>query len=531
MGINYIKKIINKIKKIKINPYSRVFIILAAVTIFILGFVLGKTTSVSAHKQESSIQIPIAQSQDSAPAQPAQPVSIEQPQGAIITTKPIVQQAQIQAQPPVIPVVTQPAVSVPVVKAASVINQKTISVSIRANDGLEKIFKRNSIDIKTAKTILGLKQTSLLNNLRAGRKLSLKIEKITKPVLVPAALSPVKSTNSKKSKNKSEKKDKTRNISQANYKLVELIYIADELNTITVTAHGNSWQVKLKHVEPTVKLSYVSAIVDGSVYSAASKKGIPRKIVAQLSSMFNKKADIGKMRKGDRFALCCKEYFIGNKKIKESEVLAAEIVHNGKLQRMVSFTDPKGNTDYYTPQGYNSNPPFIRIPVSYKNIVSRFGMRNHPILGYTRMHKGVDFSASHGTPVQAACSGVVEFAGRSGGHGIMITLKNGIYKTLYAHLSKITPDVRSGCRVSKGQVIGYVGATGLASGPHLHYEVHVNGVHHDPLTVKLPEGTMIPDEYRKSFFAQARKALAQLDMHRNSNRQMIAMNDSNNKLV
>lgn len=539
MVSSYTKKIKNKIKRIKFNSQSRFFIISVAIAIFVLGFILGKITSVS--KQEGSIQIPIIQNQSLIPVQIEQqgaiittaPVAqqIQQPQGALITTKPIAAQ---QVQAPVASVVAQPATSAsgtPVVATAPAVSQKTISVSIRSSDSLEKIFKRNGIDTKSASAILGLKQASLLNNLHAGKKLSLKIEKIIKPALVPVALPPAKSASSK---NKNKKKDKTKkikNTNQASYKLIELVYIADELNAITVTAHGNSWQVKLKHIEPTVKLSYVSAIIDGSVYSAASKKGISRKVVAQLSSMFNKKADIGKMRKGDRFALCCKEYFIGNKKIKDGEVLAAEIMHNGKLQRMVSFTDPKGNKDYYTPEGYNSNPPFIRIPVSYKNIGSRFGMRTHPILGYTRMHKGVDFSASHGTPVQAACSGVVEFAGRSGGHGLMITLKKGAYSALYAHLSKLAGHVRSGSYVKKGETIGYVGATGLATGSHLHYEIHVNGVHRDPLTVKLPEGEMIAAEYRKSFFTQARKALAQLDMHRNSSSHMVAMNDSDDKLA
>lgn len=545
MVFSYIKKVNNKIKRIKINPQSRVVVILAALIVFALGFVLGSATS--ARNKKGNEQVSISQSQILIPVQSeqsndaiattapiVQQAQAGQPQGAIITTTPIVQQAQIQSPvAPAVPVVAQPAANIPGAPAAlavPAINQKTISVSIRSNDSLEKIFKRNGIDTRAAKTILGLKQTSLLNNLHAGKKLSLKIEKIIKPVLTPVALPPVKNISSK-NKSKSKNKDRAKNTSQANYKLIELTYIADELNTVTVTAHGNSWQVKLKHIEPTVKLSYVSAIVDGSVYSAARKKGISSKMLAQVSSMFNKKTNINKLSKGDRLAVCCKDYFLGNKKIKESEVLAAEIVHKGNVQRMVSFTDPKGNRDYYTPQGYNSNPPFIRIPVSYSHIGSRFGMRTHPILGYARPHKGVDFSASHGTPVQAACSGVVEFAGRSGGHGLMITLKKGAYSTLYAHLSKFAGHVRSGSYVKKGETIGYVGATGLATGPHLHYEVHVNGVHHDPLTVKLPEGEMIAAEYRKSFFAQARKALAQLDMHRNSGNQMVAMNDSNDELV
>jgi len=547
MVFTYIKKASSKIKRIRINPQSRVIVILAALIIFALGFILGSATSV--RNKKSNTQLSTVQDQILIPVQSEQlndavvttsPImqqaQAQQPQGAIITTTPIMQQAQTQSPAtPITPVVAQSAANIPGAPSAivaPVINQKTISVSIRANDSLEKIFKRNSIDTKTAKVILGLKQTALLNNLHAGKKLSLKIEKIIKPVLAPTALLLDASINSKnKNKNKKKKQDKTKNTSQSNYKLIELIYIADELNTVTVTAHGNSWQVKLKHIEPTVKLSYVSAKVDGSVYSAARKKGISGKMLAQLSNMFNKKANISKLHKGDHFALCCKEYFIGNKKIKDSEVLAAEIMHNGKLQRMVSFTDPKGNKDYYTPEGYNSNPPFIRVPVSYSHIGSRFGMRNHPILGYARPHKGVDFSASHGTPVQAACSGVVDFAGRSGGHGLMITLKKGAYSALYAHLSKFAGHVRPGTYVKKGETIGYVGATGLATGPHLHYELHVNGVPHDPLTAKLPEGEMIAAEYRKSFFAQARKALAQLDMHRNNGNQMVAMNDVDSDLA
>jgi len=455
----------------------RVIYCLIAMLMFVVGLFVGANCF---KKDSTNPQVAVA----SAPAVVGQPQSQAQTQV----------QAQTQTSTP--PTVTNQAAA----SSLPISNTKSVIVTVRHKDSLAKIFKRNGIDVKDAKAILALKQAKALRNLRAEKKISLTIEK-------------------------TEAEAKPNEKTKASIKLKQLVYVIDELDTLTVI-YSHGWRAQIKHVEPTVKLSYAAAIVQGSVYTAASKKGISRKIIAQLSSIFSKKADFKRMRRGDSLAVLYKDYMVNGRKYKEGEVVAAEISHGGQLHRMIAFTDPKGITDYYTPQGYNSNPPFARLPVeNYSHIGSRFSFnRYHPILGYSRPHLGVDFSAPHGTPIKATSNGRVEFVGNKDGYGRKIIIQRGIYKTLYAHLSSFAHNIRAGSYVSKGEVIGYVGQSGLATGPHLHYEFHINGTPHDPLNVKLPEGTMIPPEYRKKFFALAKNMLARLDMHRNDNR-MLAMNE------
>jgi murein DD-endopeptidase MepM/ murein hydrolase activator NlpD len=479
--IQYITNIYRKAKDARFHRDPRVVYCLVAMLMFVAGLFVGADFS---KKDSSVVPTPVVidqpQSQEQLQFQPQSQVQI---------------QSQIPFQDPPLPV-TNSKVAAP---SLPVDNTKLLTVTVRNKDNLAKIFKRNGIDVKDAQSILALKQAKALRDLRVGKKMTLTIEKLA--------------IERAKTKNK------------ASTKLKRLVYVIDELNTLTVIfRHG--WHAQIKHIEPTVKLSYASAIVQGSVYAAANKKKIPQKIVAQLSNIFSKKADFKKMRKGDSFAVFYKEYAVNGKIIKEGEVVAAEISHGGQLHRMIAFTDPRGNTDYYTPQGYNSNPPFARLPIkNYKHIGSRFSFnRRHPILGYTRPHLGVDFSAPHGTPIKATSSGRIEFVGNKDGHGRKIIIQRGIYKTLYAHLSSFANNIRPGSYVSKGETIGYVGQSGLATGPHLHYEFHINGTPHDPLKVKLPEGEMILPEYRKKFFALAKNMLAQLDMHRND-RRMLAINE------
>ena len=443
---------------------SKMFYYFAAVMLFIAGLLIGA----NCFKQNSnSYQIPIV------------PIS------AVVDQDQAQAQSQISPQPAAVATTTEVVAPLPPTD-----NTKLLTVTVRHKDSLTRIFKRNGIDVKDAKAILALKRAKALRDLRAGKKIELTIEKVEKGT-----------------------------------KLKQLVYVIDELDTLTVVSH-NGWHAQIKHIEPTVKISYAAATVHGSVYTAASKHGISHKIVAQLANIFSKKADLRKMHQGDSFAVLYKEYSVNGKTIKEGEVVAAEILQKGHLYRMIGFTDHHGNTDYYNPEGYNSNPPFARLPITnYSHIGSRFSRnRYHPILGYSRPHNGVDFSAPFGTPIKATSNGKVEFVGSHGQHGRTVIIQRGIYKTLYAHMSKFASGICSGCNVKKGQTIGFVGASGLATGSHLHYEFHVNGVPHDPLKVKLPEGEMIPPEHRKSFFAFAKRILTQLDAHRNSHR-MVAMNN------
>lgn len=507
-------RIINIYRKAKdtgLHRDPRVIYCIIAILMFLAGLLVGSNCfkKDSAGSQVVAFPIPVAIDQPQSQGQ-----SQDQSQQPQIDNQDQVQQTQTggqdkaQLQPKDQPQVQQPQASLtptatkkadtPLTPAN---NTKSVTVTVRHKDNLTKIFKRNGLDTKDAKSILALTQAKALRDLRAGKKISLTVEKI-------------------EAKAKPNEKTKTK----VSAKLKQLVYVIDELNTLTVV-YRHGWHAQIKHIEPTVKLSYAAATVHGSVYAAASKQGISRKMIAQLSKIFSKKADLERMRRGDHLAVVYKEYSVGGKKIKDSEVMAAEISHGGQLHRMIAFTDPSGITDYYTPQGYNSNPPFARVPVNYDHISSRFSLnRYHPILGYSRPHKGVDFSAPHGTPIRATSNGTVEFAGIDSGYGRKIVIQRGAYKTLYAHLSKFANNIRSGSYVKKGETIGYVGQSGLATAPHLHYEFHVNGTPHDPLSVKLPDGEMIPPEYRKKFFAVAKSLLAQLDMHRSDHR-MLAMNE------
>ena len=267
-----------------------------------------------------------------------------------------------------------------------------MTVTVRHKDSLTRIFKRNGIDVKDAKAILALKRAKALRDLRAGKKIELTIEKVEKGT-----------------------------------KLKQLVYAIDELDTLTVTSH-NGWHAQIKHIEPTVKISYAAATVHGSVYTAASKHGISHKIVAQLANIFSKKADLRKMHNGDSFAVLYKEYSVNGKIIKDGEVVAAEILQKGHLYRMIGFADSHGNMDYYNAEGYSSNPPFSRLPITnYTRIGDRFSYnRYHPILQYTRAHLGVDFTAPFGTPIKATSNGKIEFVGRHGGHGNTVIIRRGI---------------------------------------------------------------------------------------------------------
>ena len=198
------------------------------------------------------------------------------------------------------------------------------------------------------------------------------------------------------------------------------------------------------------------------------------------------------------------------------KIVAVEFTNQGREIRAVRYSDPKGETDYYSPDGRSMRKAFLRTPVKFSRISSGFTKRRwHPVLNRARAHKGVDYAAPIGTAVKATGNGKVQFVGRKGGYGKTIILQHGgSYTTLYAHLSRYARGLRSGKRVRQGQVIGYVGKTGLASGPHLHYEFRVKGSHRDPLRVRLPKAMPIAESYREDFTTQTQSLLVQLDLLR-----------------
>ena len=220
------------------------------------------------------------------------------------------------------------------------------------------------------------------------------------------------------------------------------------------------------------------------------------------------------VRPGDTFAVTYSEIWRDGKYVKDGPIEAAEFVNQGREFRAVRYADPDGDSHYYTPDGRSMHKAFLRAPVEFTRVSSRFNSaRLHPILNRIRAHKGVDYAAPIGTPVKAAGDGSIRFAGVMGGYGNVVEIEHSrSVMTVYGHLSRFARGTRVGAHVTQGTVIAYVGMTGLATGPHLHYEYRVNGVFKNPQTVPLPSAAPIDARYRDDFLARTAPLLATLDV-------------------
>ncbi|HEY9050098.1 MAG TPA: M23 family metallopeptidase [Gammaproteobacteria bacterium] len=271
----------------------------------------------------------------------------------------------------------------------------------------------------------------------------------------------------------------------------------------------------IKHNIET-RTAYASATIDSSLFMASQNAGLSQNLTMELASIFGWDIDfVLDIRQGDRFTIIYEEIFKNGEKVQDGNILAAEFINQDTSHRALRYTEPTtGETGYYTPDGQSMRKAFLRSPVEFSRISSGFtNSRYHPLLHKIRSHKGVDYAAPRGTPVRASGDGKVIFRGKKGGYGNVVILKHGnIYSTLYAHLSSFNRKIYNGGNVKQGQVIGYVGSTGLASGPHLHYEFRLNGVHRNPLTVKFPSTSPIPERYRDNFELTTQEYLAQLDV-------------------
>ena len=220
------------------------------------------------------------------------------------------------------------------------------------------------------------------------------------------------------------------------------------------------------------------------------------------------------MKKGDRLTLVYEQVFHRGNKVANGQVLAAELVHNKRAHRAIRFTHSDGKVDYLDSKGYDLSHAFKRIPLgSYKRVSSVFGKRRHPISHRVRMHTGVDYAAKTGTPVTATANGVVHLVARKGGYGKTIILKHSDgFSTLYGHLNDYAKGLKAGKKVYLGDVIGYVGSTGISTGPHLHYEFRVNGIPKNPETVELPKNLSLTSIERVKFKEDSHNLIRQLDV-------------------
>ena len=236
--------------------------------------------------------------------------------------------------------------------------------------------------------------------------------------------------------------------------------------------------------------THATVEIADSLYLSAKRIGLSDKLIISIANIMEWDIDFAyDIRKGDNFSVIYYENYVGSKKIDDGPILALRFTNNGRDYRIVRYTDSEGHTDYYFLDGRKVRKAFLRNPLEFAYISSRFNpKRMHPILHKVRAHKGVDYAARQGTPVRAAGDGRISTRQFHSGYGNTVVLQHGGgYSTLYAHLSKFADRQRIGSWVQQGQVVGYVGSTGLSTGPHLHYEFRVNGVHKNPLTVKLPD--------------------------------------------
>lgn len=296
--------------------------------------------------------------------------------------------------------------------------------------------------------------------------------------------------------------------------------LSKELNDfqlLRVVRDGDAFQAQTIDREVEIRQVGANASIESSLFEAGKAAGISDQVIMNMAGIFQWDIDfILDVRGGDEFYLLYEELWRDGVKLRDGEIIAAEFVNRGESFRAVRYIDDEGRSDYFTPDGRSVRKAFVRAPVSFTRVSSNFNpRRRHPILNKIRAHRGVDYAARSGEPVMAAGDGKVIFRGRKGGYGNTIILQHGgNITTLYAHLSKFAAKARNGRRVKQGQVIGYVGKTGLATAPHLHYEYRVSGVHRNPRTVKLPPADPVPSRYRNDFLTVSEPLWRQLDLYR-----------------
>jgi murein DD-endopeptidase MepM/ murein hydrolase activator NlpD len=302
-------------------------------------------------------------------------------------------------------------------------------------------------------------------------------------------------------------------------RLKSLSYVNTDGRRLHVTRDesGFSASEELPQTEQWVMQS--SGTIETSLFAATDSSGIPETIAVQLADVFSSDIDFHRdLRRGDRFSVVYEALAADGEFVGFGRVLSAEFVNQGHTYRAVFFRDDQGRGGYYTPDGRNMRKAFLRSPIEFSRVTSGFtNARFHPILKQWRAHRGIDYGAPTGTRVRVTADGRVTFVGRKGGYGNVIIVRhpNG-YETLYAHLSGFSRGLHQGERVVQGEVIGFVGSTGLATGPHLHYEFHVNGVYQNPMRLAMPPGPPITAQLRPAFEAAAQPLLTRLDMLRNT---------------
>jgi len=342
-----------------------------------------------------------------------------------------------------------------------------ISYVIQNNDTVEKILKKFKVRNKDIKNIsLKLKQKKLAN-IYSGRKLSLILKKLD--------------NNSKT--------------------VVNFIYPVNNTLSIEIRKFQNDFLVKENILQLYKKEVVVKNVIKNNLYSSAMNSGVEPNIIIEFARIFGFEVDFQRdIRKGDWFEILYEKFEDDNEKVRDTgKIIYASMYVNGEEINLYNFKY-KDEEDHYDIKGKSITKSLMKTPINGARLSSSFGMRKHPILGYNKMHRGTDFAAPSGTPIMASGSGTVTRARWCGGGGNCVKIKhNSTYETIYAHMKAFARGVKEGRKVKQGQVIGYVGSTGLSTGPHLHYEVIVNGKKVNSQKLKLPSGKILKGEERKQF--------------------------------
>ncbi|MGE5526712.1 MAG: peptidoglycan DD-metalloendopeptidase family protein [Rhodospirillaceae bacterium] len=310
-----------------------------------------------------------------------------------------------------------------------------------------------------------------------------------------------------------------RALTTADGKLVSLRYMQGGTE-LSVQQQGDGYTIVEQKPALETRVLMKSAEIRSSLFAATDAAQLSDSVATQIADIFSTDIDFHRdLRRGDRFTVVYEMQYNLGEPVKPGRVLAAEFTNQGKRYQALWFANAEGKGGYYTFDGKNIRKAFLRSPLEFSRISSGFTQaRFHPVLQQWRAHKGVDYAAPTGTGVKATADGVVEFAGRQGGYGNLIVLRHqSKYTTWYGHLSGYAKGLRKGARVSQGDVIGYVGATGLATGPHLHYEFRINDMHQDPLRVVMPEAPPITSDQRAAFEAVAQPMAQRLGLLRSTN--------------
>ncbi len=354
---------------------------------------------------------------------------------------------------------------------------QTISIKVLAGDTLASLFSRYGLSAATLAKLQVTKHGKQLARIRPGQTLTLYID---------------------------DKKNLQR--------LVLPLDVKHSLHLIR--EHNNFRSTKISEKLET-RLNSAEASITNSLFLAGKRSGLSDDLIMQMVDIFGWDIDFAlDIRTGDRFTLIFEELYRAGEKVANGSIVAAEFVNRGKAIRAIRYTDASGHSDYYTPNGHSLRKAFLRSPVKFSRISSRFNLRRkHPVLHRVRAHRGVDYAAPRGTPIRATGDGKIAFASRKGGYGKTLIIRHGsTYSTLYAHLHRFARGIRGGKSVRQGQLVAYVGSSGLATGPHLHYEFRVRGRHRNPLTVALPKARSIAKRFRADYQRHGRKVNAQLNL-------------------